>query len=223
MGYSTDSLTSGNWNMAGMVFNAVGGGAIDLNDMSFPGITGGDDDSNSDTIQVWNPATSGYTVFYYYADAGDPTYYGWYGTLGEETTLSAGTAFWYRAKAGDGKAITQSGAVESDSDVTFNLTGGNWNMAINPYPTAITLGDTSTVEFAGVTGGDDDSNSDTIQVWNPATSGYTVFYYYADAGDPTYDGWYGTLGEETTLPAATAFWYRAKAGSSKAITFKKTW
>lgn len=203
------------------MFNTVGGDAIDLNDMTFPGITGTDSESTCDLIQVWNPATSGYTIYWYYYEDGAVDI-GWYGTLDEETTLPAGTAFWYKAKAGDGKQMTQSGAVESDADVTFNLTSGKYNMCINPYPTAIDLNDADTVEFKNVTGTDSESTCDLIQVWNPATSGYTIFWnYYEDGVDADQFGWYGTLDEETTLPAGTAFWYKAKVGSGKAITFKK--
>ena len=223
VGYSTDNLTGGNYNMGGVVFTAVNGGAIDLNEMSFPGVTGSDFEATSDNILVWNPSTSGYTKYYYYYDASAPDDNGWYGTLDEETTLPAGTAFWYLAKAGEGKQITQSGAVESDADVTFDLTGGNYNMVINPYPTAIDLNDSTTVEFVGVTGSDFEATSDNILVWNPATSGYTKYYYYYDASAPDDNGWYGTLDEEATLPAGTAFWYLAKAGEGKTITFKKTW
>ena len=223
VGYSTDNLTGGKFNMSGVVFNSVGGGALDLNDMTFPGVTGSDYQETSDQIQVWDPPTSGYTIYYYYYDASAPEDNGWYGTLDEETTLPAGTAFWYKAKAGNGKQMTQSGAVESDADVTFNLTGGKFNMAINPYPTAVDLNDSNTVEFAGVTGSDYQETSDQIQVWDTATSGYTIYYYYYDASTPEDNGWYGTLDEEAVLPAGTAFWYKAKAGSGKSITFKKTW
>jgi hypothetical protein len=211
--------------MAGMMFTSVGGEAIDLNDMTFNGVTGTDSDSTSDLILVWKPATSGYTTYwYYYEDGAAADEIGWYGTLDEETTLPAGTAFWYKAKAGNGKQMTQSGAVESDSDVEFNLTGGNYNMAINPYPTAIDLNDTTTVEFTNATGTDSDSTSDLILVWKPATSGYTTYwYYYEDGAAADEIGWYGTLDEETTLPAGTAFWYKAKAGDGKKITFKKTY
>ncbi len=223
VGYATDSLASGNYTMGGMVFSAVGGGAIDLNEMTFEGVTGSDFDATSDNILVWNPATSGYTTYYYYYDASAPEDNGWYGTLDEETTLPAGTAFWYRAKAGEGKSMTQSGAVESDTDVSFDLASGNYTMVINPYPTATDLNNTASVEFAGVTGSDFDATSDNILVWNPATSGYTTYYYYYDASAPEDNGWYGTLDEETTLPAGTAFWYRAKVGTGKGITFKKTY
>ena len=107
VGYNTESLTGGKFNMSGVVFNSVGGGDIDLNDMTFPGVTGTDSDSTSDTILVWDPATSGYTTYWYYYEAGAAAdEIGWYGTLDEPTTLAAGTAFWYKAKAGEGKKIT---------------------------------------------------------------------------------------------------------------------
>ena len=95
VGYNTASLTGGKFNMSGIVFSNVDGTAIDLNDMTFAGVTGSDFDATSDNILVWNPATSGYTTYYYYYDASAPDDNGWYGTLDEETTLSAGTAFWY--------------------------------------------------------------------------------------------------------------------------------
>ena len=208
--------------MGGMVFSAVGGGAIDLNDMTFAGVTGSDYDGTADNILVWNPATSGYTTYYYYYDASTPDDNAWYGTQDEETTLPVGTAFWYRAKVGAGKSMTQSGAVESDADVSFDLASGNYTMVINPFPTATDLNDTTSVEFAGVTGSDYDGTADNILVWNPATSGYTTYYYYYDASTPDDNAWYGTQDEETTLPAGTAFWYRAKVGAGKSITFKKT-
>ena len=221
VGYSTDSLASGNYTMGGMVFSAVGGGDIDLNDMTFAGVTGSDFEATSDNILVWDPSTSMYTTYYYYYDATSPDDNGWYGTLDEATTLPAGTAFWYRAKVGEGKSMTQSGAVESVADVTFDLASGNYTMVINPYPTAMDINDGNAVEFAGVTGSDFEATSDNILVWNPSTSMYTTYYYYYDASAPEDNGWYGTLDEETTLPAGTAFWYRAKVGAGKTITFKK--
>ena len=93
--------------MGGVVFTAIGGGAIDLNSITFAGVTGTDSDSSSDLIKVWNPATSGYTTYWYYYEAGAAAdEIGWYGTLDEEATLPAGTAFWYKAKSGAGKKAT---------------------------------------------------------------------------------------------------------------------
>ena len=107
VGYTTDAMTGGKFNMNGMVFSNVDGSDIDLNDMTFPNITGSDYLETSDQILVWNPGTSGYTTYWYYYEAGAAAEeIGWYGLLDEPTTLPAGTAFWYLAKPGDGKKIT---------------------------------------------------------------------------------------------------------------------
>ncbi|MGN0832917.1 MAG: hypothetical protein ACI4RD_04615, partial [Kiritimatiellia bacterium] len=117
-----------------------------------------------------------------------------------------------------------SGVLESASDVTVEITGGNFNMVINPYPTPIDLNDASTVEFTNLTSGEDDTQSDRILVWNPVTSGYTTFFNYNAVGDEESWGWWdNTFEVDPVLPAGTAFWYRAKAGSGKKITFKKTY
>ena len=107
VGYSTDGMTGGKFNMGGIVFSNVDGSGINLNDMTFANLTSGEDDSQSDRIQVWNPATSGYTTFFNYNAEGDEESWGWWDANFEvEALLPAGTAFWYKAKAGSGKAIT---------------------------------------------------------------------------------------------------------------------
>ena len=211
--------------MSGIVFSNVDGTAIDLNDMTFENLTSGEDDTQADIISVWNPATSAYTTFFNYNAEGDEESWGWWDANFEvDPVLPLGTAFWYKAKAGNGKAMTHSGAVESDTDVTVAITGGKFNMVINPYPTAIDLNDESTVEFANLTSGEDDTQADIISVWNPATSAYTTFFNYNAEGDEESWGWWDANFEvEPTLAAGTAFWFKAKAGSGKAITFKKTY
>ena len=209
--------------MSGIVFNGVAGGDVDINDLSFPNATGSDYQETSDQIQVWNAEESKYIYYYYYYDASYPEDNGWYGTLDESTVLPVGTAFWYLAKAGDGKQIIQSGAVETDTDVTFSIIGGKFNMVINPYPTEVDLNDSTSIEFTAATGSDYQETSDQIQVWNAEESKYIYYYYYYDASYPEDNGWYGTLDEVATLPAGTAFWYLAKPGEGKAITFKKTY
>ena len=226
VGYNTDSLTSGNFNMGGIMFSKVTGDAIDLNsDVTVANVTGGLDETESDTILVWNPSTSAYTTFYYNDDPEAPEDTGWWDVnFVVDPELGIGTAFWLRAKNAANKSITVSGAVESDDDFSVLLTGGNFNMVINPYPTAIDLNDTDTVEIANVTGGLDETESDTILVWNPSTSAYTTFYYNDDPEAPEDTGWWDVnFVVDPELSAGTAFWYRAKAGTGKGLTFKKTY
>ena len=226
VGYSTSDLVGGKSNMQGINFVKVDGTDFDLNaDIAVANLTGGADESSADSILVWDPVKSGYTTFYYYYEAEYPEDTAWYDVNGEvDAKLTAGSAFWFRAVAGEGKSITVSGAVEGDDSVTFNLVGGKSNMIINPYPTPIDLNDATTVEVVNLTGGADESTADSVLVWDAVKSGYTTFYYYYEAEYPEDTAWYDVNGEvEPTLGAGTAFWFRAVAGEGKAITFKKTY
>ena len=223
VGYSTDSLTSGKFNMGGITFTTVGGDDIDLNDVTFNNLTKGDEADNADKIQVWNPGTSGYTTYYFYNAEGDEDNWGWVDENWEvpDATLAVGTAFWYKAKPGSDKSMTVSGALESADDVTVNLTGGKFNMVISPFPSAIDLNNTKTVVITNYTPGDEADNADKVQVWNPATSGYTTYYYYNAEGDEDNWGWVDENWElpDASLAAGTAFWYKAKTGTGKSIKF----
>jgi hypothetical protein len=85
--------------------------ALDLNDpaqVTLTGATAGAGSLSADTILIHNASTGVYTTYYLYE--GDPTYQaGWYNAGSEEwfgddypTGLTAGTPFWYVAKAGSG-------------------------------------------------------------------------------------------------------------------------
>ena len=214
--------------MSGVTFSTVAGEDFDLNGnngIKISNFTGGADSSQSDLIQIWDPATSGYYTFYYYNEEGWEEDWAWYEQTDScKPVLSIGTAFWYKAKAGDGKSIQTSGAVESDDDVTVNLTSGKFNMVINPYPVAVDLNSADAAVIANFTGGADSSQSDLIQIWDPATSGYYTFYYYNEEGWEEDWAWYEQTDScKPIIPAGTAFWYKAKAGANKSITFKKTY
>ena len=213
--------------MTGVMFNAVGGGDIDLNggNVTIAGLTGGADDTESDLIMTWDASKNGYTTYYYYYEDGAADEdVRWWDAGGEsEPIFPAGTAFWYKAKSGTGKSVTISGAVESDADVTFDFTGGRLNMCVNPYPAAIDLNDASTVEITNLSGGADDTDSDLILAWDATKNGYTTYYYYYEDGAADEDvRWWDAGGEsEPVIEAGSGFWYKAKAGTGKQITFKR--
>ena len=80
---------------------------------------------------------------------------------------------------------------------------------------------------ANVTGSDYSGAADQILFWNAADSSYTYYYYYDDGSEA---GWSNVVGDEyfedenpDGLPAGTPFWYLAKDGTGKAVTFKKTY
>ena len=222
VGYSTDSLTSGKYNLSGITFENIGEtSSYDLNKLDIKNVTGGEDQTTADFIQIWNPATSGYTTFYYYYEEEYKDEAGWYDAGGdEEPILDSGMAFWYRARAKSDKAITVAGSIDTVDDATVVLTSGKYNLVVNPFPAAIDLNDKTTVEVKNVTGGEDQNSADFVQIWNPTTSGYTTFYYYYEEEYKDEAGWYDAGGdEEPTFPAGTAFWYRARAGENKSLVF----
>jgi hypothetical protein len=215
VGYATDNLTKGKFNMNAVVFNNIDGSDVNLNeDVTFVGATGGYDETDADSIQIWDAATSGYTVFYY--DIEDLCWYDAFGN--EEPVIPSGCAFWYRSRGTTAPSITQSGAVENAATCPVVLTKGKFNMVINPYPTAYSLNDTDAVTFENSLGGYDETDADSIQVWDAGTSGYTVFYY--DVEDLC---WYDAFGnEDPDVPGATPYWYRSRGSVAPTITFKKT-
>ena len=225
VGYNTESLTGGKLNVTGIMFVTPDGSDIDLNsgNVTIANLTAGADDTESDLILVWNPATSAYTTYYFYDEEGaEAEDVRWWDAGGEsEPVFPAGTAFWYKAKPGTGKSITVSGAIASDATETFSITGGKLNMCINPYPVDIDL-NSSNVTIANLTAGADDTESDLVLVWNPATSAYTTYYYYDEEGAEAEDvRWWDAGGEsEPIITAGAGFWYKAKSGNGKSITFK---
>ena len=112
VGYNTQTLTAGDYNLISLPFAGVDGGSAKLADvMSGANWKGGETFNDGDQIQLWgfnDKGIGGYTI--YYADAGDPTWDGWYDASGSyyfeevpETDnangLKAGEAFWYLSRA----------------------------------------------------------------------------------------------------------------------------
>ena len=216
-------MVGGKFNMNGIMFTSVDGNAIDLNDVTFTNLTKSDDPATADIISVWDAASSGYTTYYFYNAEGDEENWGWHDENWEleDATLPAGTAFWFKAKAGDGKGMTQSGALDKTTDSTYDIVGGKYNMLINPYPASVDLNSDASITFTNLTKSDDPATADIISVWDAASSGYTTYYFYNAEGDEENWGWHDENWEleDATLPAGTAFWFKAKAGTGKKITF----
>ena len=200
--------------MNAAVFNNIDGSVLDLNaDITFANATGGLDDTDSDNIRVWNPATGGYTTFC--LDGEENVWYDFDGQV--EAEIPSGTAFWYLSRGSSAPAITTSGAVENANDCPIVLTAGKFNMIVNPYPVAYSLNDTDAVTYSGAVGGLDDTDSDNIRVWNPATGGYTTFCL-----DGEENVWYDFDGQvEPDIAANTPYWYLSRATGATSITFKK--
>jgi len=209
-------------------FGAVGTGTFSLNDIKTESMTAGEGSDDADLVQFWNPATSGYEMYYLYSgpDAED----GWYNAETDESFdtdypagLPVGTAFWYIARGSDYGTGTTSGEVESADDVTITITKGNYNLVASAYPTVLKL---NSLVCTGLTAGEGSDDADLIQFWNPATSGYEMYYLYS--GPDAEDGWYNAESDESFdtdypagKPAGTAFWYIARGSDYGTIKFVK--
>jgi len=222
VGYLSQPLTGGNFNMYVVPFEAVGGGDISIPDLLSGDLTPGGGAGSADNILIWNPATSGYDVYYLY-DNGDGTATWWKGDDSAEMgTVPPGTTFWYEAKGGNG-SVTVAGQVITTATFNLAVTGGNFNMLANPYPVAFDPNDTAAIDWlaCGATPGAGAGGADNILIWDASTSGYTVYYLY-DNGDSTATWWYGDdSAEADPIPAGVPFWYESK-GSSFTAVFKKT-
>ena len=127
------------------------------------------------------------------------------------------------------------GAIAPEDDVSFTIHGGDYTLLSNPFPVRLKLNDATQVDWGDIHGGETFNDGDQIQLWgfnDKGIGGYTIYYYYADAGDPTWDGWYDLSGSyyfedvpETDnangLKAGEAFWYlsRAPFGTNHTIKF----
>lgn len=224
VGYSTSALKGATFNMFSVQFGTVGGGGFNINSGALSGdLLGAESNTDADQVQIWDPLTSSYAVYYLYSDGF------WYNFNTDAafqadypTGLPAGTAFWYMAKGADGSA-TFAGEVPSTATVTKAITGGTFNMITFPYPVNAKLNDTAQCNWVacGANKAESNTDADQVQIWDAATSSYGVYYLYSDGlwynfnTDAAFDADY-TAG----LPVGTAMWYLAK-GTDFTLTFNK--
>ena len=116
VGYITDNIVKAKFNTIGFSFTSVDGKGFQLKDLTGVGIHGALMTDDADQIRIWNPATSGYEMWYYYVDDSHE-WDGWYDldtqmNLFEDVHpkgLAAGVPVWYLSNA----------AVGGTFDVTF--------------------------------------------------------------------------------------------------------
>jgi len=248
VGYNTQTLTAGKYNLISLPFAGVAGGNSKLTDaMSGANWQGGETFNDGDQIQVWgynDKGIGGYTIYYYYADPSDPTWDGWYDASGsyyfddcEENVggLEPGWNAWYLSRGNSNPTVTMAGAIASEDDVSFTVYGGGYSLLSNPFPIRLKLNDKTQVDWGAIHGGETFNDGDQIQVWgfnDKGIGGYSIYYYYADSSDPQWDGWYDASGSyyfedvpETDnangLKAGEPFWYlsRDTKGTNHTVKF----
>ena len=68
VGYNTDTLVKGKYNLISLPFSAVDGGNSTLKAAMSGSWFGGETSDDGDILRVWDAATEVYTVYYYYTD-----------------------------------------------------------------------------------------------------------------------------------------------------------
>ena len=85
VGYNTDTLVKGKYNLISLPFAGVDGNNSTLAKAMSGSWNGGLDSDAGDQLQVWgydDKGIGGYTIYYYYADPADPQWDGWYDASG---------------------------------------------------------------------------------------------------------------------------------------------
>jgi hypothetical protein len=168
------------------------------------GLQQGTSAGNADNVDVWNPATQGYTVYYY------RTGNGWRGPAGPTINVGTNALFLDQGiviarRAGTSTNVLLVGAVK-DADnnqpgvgqTIVPIIQSGSTFAGNVYASSFSLGSSglfTTNTATGVQSGTSAGNADNVDIWNPATQGYAVYYYR------TSNGWRGPAGP--TIDAST--------------------
>ncbi|WP_395737002.1 TIGR02597 family protein [Prosthecobacter sp.] len=176
--------------------------------------------STADQILVWNPAIQGYATYYYKTSGFGGT--GWRNFGAPLVDASASVIYpddgfiIARNQSAD-VTLTIAGAVKTGQTSIPAFTG--YTLLGNVYAASMTLqssglytGDAST----GVAPGSS-TTADQILIWNPATTGYDVYYYKNTPGLGG-TGWRSTASAfmdaaTTSIPPGTAIFINRVSGS----------
>lgn len=241
VGYTKLGINGSNYTMIGVQFQDVGGGDRTINELfkepSEGAFVGGIAMGDSDQLQVWDPVTTGYKQYFFgdwageYGSEYDNLWY-WEGDDANPTgdTLPPGAAVWFVSR-GTNVNLAVSGEVVS-TNVTVKLNGGNYTMVANPFPLALSLADVSvggTIDWinSGLTGGVAMGDSDQLQVWDPATTGYKQYFFGSWNGEygTQYDNQWYWEGDDAnpatdTIPVGGAMWFILnRTATDTSVTF----
>ena len=186
---------------------------------STDGLVAGSGAVSSDQIQVWDPETSSFTVYYYRAYNANrfPAGPAWV-KVGATTTVTTdsiphGAGVWFaRPTTSSEGSINLSGLVNAAS-FTHDIASG-FNMISSAFPVDLKLNNGPIDWVAcGAVAGSGAVSSDQIQVWDNAANAFTVYYYRAYNANrfPAGPAWV-KVGATTTattdsIPAGKGFWY----------------
>ena len=216
-------------------FQDCGETSLDLNRITTTATAGAYDTASASApmLKIWDPAAGNgigaYYSYFYITDAydekTDDDVIAWADKNGDcvaNINLPLGSALWYICQAETGKAVTFSGEVSPEDDLTVSATTVGYTMVANPFPVATDL---NKVQWFGVDGVTPLSpatydtmttSAPTIKVWDAAAGNgigaYLTYYYISDAYDEAEDddvtAWADKNGDVATdiIPAGQGFW-----------------
>ncbi len=234
VGYQNIDIKPG-FNMIAFNFQPLEGEGVSIQDFvaNKEDLVAGYTIGTSDKIQVWDPATATFTVYFYRAyKATNPNKFlsgpAWVKTTAATTpttdTILAGSGVWFARPdtAAEGE-ITVSGKITTESN-THEIQPG-FNMISSAFPTDMALNDGAIDwEACGAVAGYTIGTSDKIQVWDSETKTFTTYFYRAyKATNPNKfllgPAWVkssaATVPTTDTIPAGMGFWYARPAGKAE--------
>ena len=234
VGYQNIDIKPG-FNMIAFNFQPLTGEGVSIQDFvaDKEALVAGINASYADQIQVWDPATSTFTTYFYRAyKATNPGKF----TLGPAwvkasdaskpttDTIPTGSGVWFaRPTTATEGEITVSGKITATAGLHTIEPG--FNMISSAFPVDMALNDGAIDwEACGAVAGINASYADQIQVWDPDTKTFTTYFYRAykatnpgkftlgpawvkasEASKPTTD----------TIPAGKGFWYARPADKAE--------
>ena len=225
VGYQKLTIPSKGFALLANPFTVVGseGDRFRINDMftnDSEVSNAGRGQTQADKVQTFNPATQGYTTYFYSSRVSGN---GW--ALGSKPTAAAtdefedGAGYWYYNYGDNAITLNVAGEVATN-EVTVTLVPG-FTLVCNPFPADLALNGDIDWETAGANAGRGQTQADKIQTFNPTTQGYTTYFYSSRVSG---NGW--ALGSKPTaattdpIPAGGGFWYFNYGNESITITLK---
>ena len=218
VGYTTTPIEGNKWYMIAPSFEDVGSAeatTVDLiKTLSISGVTveTWSNRANATQIQVFNPATGGYTLYYYTVNAGVT---GWRRSpsVATELPIKVGTGVWLKVMSAEsGANVTFAGQVRAAETTVVKFGDeGTWTMVSNPYPTPLTQGKLVTTGITAQTWSNRASASQ-LQVFNPASGGYSIYYYTSGVGGNCWRNSPSAPSADAVIcPAGASFWVKSSA------------
>ena len=186
VGYHQVTLQKG-WNMLAVNWeNCSDADGISIQDLipgTTEGLTGNMAAASADQIQIYDAKTGGYTVFsLFLTTLPSPILqaknYKWVDNAGNVSSykFKSGDSLWFMKQGAEAVSVSLSGQV-SIAEVQDVVIVKGWNMIGSAFPANFNPNQLGTEywQTSGAVGNMAAANADQIQVYDPATQGYTVF------------------------------------------------